>query len=185
MSLAPTSAEQVLAAGQLGLQRGQGPGGEVAVEVGDHADGVRQPRAVLERRAALVVDEHERHLVRPVAHRQRGDHRLQQLRLARAGRAGDQGVRPVATQVDSAGAGCGDAEQGRGGAWPISPPPGHVVRRQPRRCQQVEQPGGVGHLGLGLIRGGVAQPCQGAARTGGPSGRRPRRGRRRPPCQHR
>ena len=65
------------------------------VEVGDHADGVRQLHAVLERAAALVVDEHERHLVGPVGDRQRGDDRLQQLGLAGAGRAGDQPVRPV------------------------------------------------------------------------------------------
>ena len=34
--------QQVLAAAQLGAQRGQRPLDQVRVEVGDHADGVRQ-----------------------------------------------------------------------------------------------------------------------------------------------
>ena len=71
MSLAPDRGQDVLAAGQLGGQRGQRPLDQVRVQVGDHADRVRQPDAVLERAAALVVDEHERHRVRAVGHGQR------------------------------------------------------------------------------------------------------------------
>jgi hypothetical protein len=93
--------QDVLAPGQLGGQRGQGPLDQVRVQVGDHAHGVRQADAVLERAAALVVDEHERHRVRPVGHRQCGHDRLQQLGLARAGGAGDQAVRAVPADVDA------------------------------------------------------------------------------------
>ena len=85
------------------------------VEVGDHADGVRQLHAVLERAAALVVDEHERHRVRPVGDRQRGHDRLQQLGLAGAGGAGDQPVRAVAAQVDAERAVVGLADHGQRG----------------------------------------------------------------------
>src|SRR6266508_3749841 len=51
--------QQLLAALQLGRQRRQRPLRQVTVQVGDHADGVRQARAVLEGAAALVVDQHE------------------------------------------------------------------------------------------------------------------------------
>ena len=93
--------QQVLAAAQLGAERLQRALDQVGVEVGDHADGVRQPHAVLERGAALVVDEHEGQRVRAVGDRQRGDQRLQQLGLAGAGGAGDQAVRAVAAQVEA------------------------------------------------------------------------------------
>ena len=59
--------ELVLAAAQLRGEALQRARGQVRVEVGDHADRVRQRAAVLERRAALVVDQDERHLVGPVA----------------------------------------------------------------------------------------------------------------------
>ena len=51
----------------LGLEADQGPLGEAVVEVGDDADGVRQVGAGVERRPALVVDEHERQVVRAAA----------------------------------------------------------------------------------------------------------------------
>ena len=91
----------VLATMQLGAERLERAGGQVAVEVGDHADGVRQVVAVLEGRAALVVDQHEVELVRPVADRERGDHRLQELGLAGARRTRDQAVRSVRPDVDA------------------------------------------------------------------------------------
>src|SRR4051812_44599399 len=74
--------QYLLAPPQLGGERLQGPLGQVSVQVGDQADRVRQRRAALERRAALVVDQYERHLVRAVHQGQRGDQGLQQLRLA-------------------------------------------------------------------------------------------------------
>ena len=94
------AASSVLAAAQLGAERHQRPLDQVGVEVGDHADGVRQVRALLERAAALVVDQDEGHLVRPVGDGERGDEGLQQLGLAGAGGAGDQRVRAVADQVE-------------------------------------------------------------------------------------
>src|SRR5690348_16316502 len=56
--------QHFLAPLELGAERVERADGQVTVEVADHADSVRQPRAVLERASALVVDEHERHRVR-------------------------------------------------------------------------------------------------------------------------
>ena len=92
-------AQDLLAAAQLGVERDQGPLGQVRVEVGEEADGVGQADAVLERRAALVVDEHEGEPAGRVGRGERGDVALQQLALARAGGAGGQPVRAVAAQV--------------------------------------------------------------------------------------
>ena len=64
MSATPCVGQDRLAAGQLGGQRAQGPGGRLAVEVGDQADGVRQRGGLGEGGAALVVDEQERAAVR-------------------------------------------------------------------------------------------------------------------------
>ena len=66
---------------------------EVALQVGDHARDVREPREVGERGAALVVDEHEGQLLGIVGGGQAGDQRAQQLALARAGRADEHAVR--------------------------------------------------------------------------------------------
>ena len=65
--------EHPLTTGQLGAEGFQRPGHQLRVEVGDHPDGVRQAFALTERAAALVVDEHERHRVGPIGHRERGD----------------------------------------------------------------------------------------------------------------
>ena len=68
-SLAPASRSSALAAAQLGVQRDERALREVAVEVGDEPDRVRQRDAVLERGAALVVDEQEREPVGRVRRR--------------------------------------------------------------------------------------------------------------------
>ena len=135
--------EDVLAPGQLGRQRYQRPLDLVRVQVGDHADGVRQPRALGERAAALVVDEHERHLVGPVRDGERGDDRLQQLRLPGAGRSRDQRVRPVLADVDAERPVVGladDCQRGPAAAPPAARDPGGGRRLHP---QHVQQPGGV------------------------------------------
>ena len=94
-------AQHALAVAQLGLQRAQRALAEVLVEVGDHPDGVRQLRALAERAAALVVDQHEvDRAAASGAAASDGDQAAQQLALAGAGRAGDQAVRPVADEVD-------------------------------------------------------------------------------------
>ena len=91
--------ELMLTAPQLGAQRLQRPGRQVPVEVGDHADRVREARAVLEGGTALVVHEHEGHRLGRIAHAQGGDEGLKQLGLTRTGRAGHQGVRAVGAHV--------------------------------------------------------------------------------------
>ena len=92
--------EQQLAVVELGVQRDQRPAHLVAVEVGDQADGVRQLDALLERGAALVVDEQERDPLGTVHRGQPDDERLQELALAGAGGAGDEGVRTVLADVE-------------------------------------------------------------------------------------
>ena len=132
----------------------------MAVEVGDEAGGVRQERALLERGAALVVDQDEDHLIGPVPQRQGGDEGLQQLGLARARRPADQHVGTVAAQVHGVGPGRGDAEQGRRGARLRAPAGGHVLRRQAVRSQDVQEPRAVGNLRTSCVRGGITQACQ-------------------------
>ena len=99
------------AAAQLGGQRRQRALGEPAVEVGDQADGVRQPGAVAKGRAALVVDEDEGQGVRPVGERRarrpgsaaaRSCRRRWCRRSGRAGRRRDRSTeqRPVGSHAD-------------------------------------------------------------------------------------
>ena len=83
-------AQHPLAVLELGLEAAQRPLGQVLVEVGDHADGVRQPGALVEGAAALEVDEHEREVVGIDAGGQAGHQRAQQLGLAGAGGAADE-----------------------------------------------------------------------------------------------
>ena len=85
---------------QLCAQRGQRPQRQVGVQVRDVPDRVRQPLEHLGSGAALVVDEQEVEPGRRMPDRECGDHRLQQLALARTGRAADQGVRAVLHEVD-------------------------------------------------------------------------------------
>ena len=92
--------EDVLAMAQLGAQRLERAADEMLVEVGDEADAVRQLGAALEGGATLVVDEQERHPPRAVRRRERQYPRLQELALARSGRATDERVRPVHVQVE-------------------------------------------------------------------------------------
>ncbi len=93
--------EDVLAPLQLGPQRLQGALDQVRVEVGHHADGVWQLHAVLERGAALVVDEDEGHVLRRVRDGEGRHDGLKQLGLAGTGRTGDEPVRTVLAHVDA------------------------------------------------------------------------------------
>ena len=92
--------EEVLAVVQLGAQARERAAHEVRAQVGDEADAVRQLDAVGERRAALVVDEQERDAVGAVRGRHAEHPRLQELRLAGAGRAADERVRALRAQVE-------------------------------------------------------------------------------------
>src|SRR3546814_3582509 len=78
-------AQHALAGLQLGLQAAQGALGEVLVEVGDHADGVGEAGARLERGSALEVDQHEGEVVGVGGCGQPRHHAAKQLRLAGAG----------------------------------------------------------------------------------------------------
>ena len=130
----------------------------------------------------LVVDQDEDHLVRPV-------------RPAPARRSASAAARTCPSPSCRRPGRAARRDAGRqrrvrlrqhraGPRWSVADlaTAGHVVRRQPRRCQQVEQPGGVGHLRPRPHPGWRRAGVPGRARTGGPSGRRPRRGRRRRPC---
>ena len=61
---------------------------------------MRQLRAGVERRAALVVDQHERQVIRARRHGQTSNQGAQQLALAGARRAGQQRMRSVAIEID-------------------------------------------------------------------------------------
>ena len=89
-----------LAPTQLGTQGRQRARDQVVVEVGDQPDDVGEAGARAEGRAALEVDQDEGELLGRCGDGQRGDQGAEELRLARAGGATDQHVRPVAAQVD-------------------------------------------------------------------------------------
>ena len=170
-------AEDLLPAAQLGVERDERAVGQVGVEVGEEADGVGQLDAVLERGAALVVDEHERELVGRVRRGESRDVALEQLALAGAGGAGGQAVRTVAAQVHVDDPGRSDADRrAEPGVVAVGLPPllhpdrvrllhleqveqerlaGHVTRE--RRRRDIADGGEVeGHLGGGVERDAVA-----------------------------
>ncbi len=149
---------------QLGLERAQRPLAEVVVEVGDHADGVRQPGALVEGAAALVVDEHEDEVVGADPRGHAGDEGAQQLALARAGGAADEPVRPVGHEVeldDTVLAAADRGAQGRVGE-PERPPPQQVVGGHLVEGEQRQQPHELWEAGAddGQLR--ILEPCQGA-----------------------
>jgi hypothetical protein len=96
----PRLTRHALAMLQLGLQAAQRSLGEMLVEIGHHPDGVRKSGALVERAAALEVDQHEREVVGIDVGGEADEDRAQQLRLARAGRAADEPVRSVKAQVE-------------------------------------------------------------------------------------
>ena len=150
--------EQPFAPTQLRRQGRQRPGREVAVQVGDHAHHMRKAGAATERRPALVVDEQEGQLVRPVRQRQRADQGLQQLRLPGAGRPRDEGMRPVDGEVDHHRPVDGHAEDRR-----RRRADGRPARLHPSRvdlADEVEQPYRHGQLGRARRRQRVAQRGQ-------------------------
>ncbi len=160
--------EEVLPPGQFRGEGDQGPFHEMSVQVGHHADGVRQPDTVLERGAALVVDQDERHRVRPVRHGQGGHERLEQLGLAGAGRPGDKTVRAVPAQIQEERPVHADPDGGTGGTPARLPACPDVTGPRRVQGQHVQQPRGAGQYGRLLVRAArVTQrthgPGQGAA----------------------
>ena len=146
----------VLAATKFGAERFQRASGQVAVEVGHHADRVRQQLAVLEGRTTLVVHQDEGELVRTVADGKRRDDGLEQLRLTGTGGTGDQAVRPVRLDVQAEDALDTLTHDGPGGPAATTPAlhdvfPGRVVQ-----TQYVEQPRRVRQRRGGTVGRGVA-----------------------------
>ena len=92
--------QQSLATTQFGLEAAQRPRRQPVIEVRHEANGVRQIRAGVERRATLVVHEHERDVVGTRACGETHHEVAQQFTLAGAGRAGEQTVRPVGDEID-------------------------------------------------------------------------------------
>ena len=116
----PVRGEDRLAPGQLGGQRPQGPGGRLAVQVGDHADRVRQRGRLGEGGAALVVDQQERAAVRADGSGPGWRSRVcSSSDLPEPGRAGDQRVR---------------ARRGTGRPPPARRPSGPASARSRRRA---------------------------------------------------
>ena len=103
--------EDTLAAAQLCPQPGERPRREPWLEVGDLTDDVRQSRARSEARSALEVHQHESQVGRRPGQGEPEHERLEQLRLARPGGAGDEQVRPVPDQVEAHGRAVGARAQ--------------------------------------------------------------------------
>ena len=105
--------DQALAARDLMLQRVQRAPGVGQIEVADASDGVGQPFQLAECGASLEVEEHELEPVRRIGAGQRHAPGLQQHRLARARRAGHQGMRALLHQIQRERLRCGGADQCR------------------------------------------------------------------------
>jgi hypothetical protein len=101
-----------LAAAELGRQRVDRAGRRRGIEIGQHAEGVRQPGAGSERRAAFEVDEKHVEIVRRVIGNEGGDQRLQQFAFSGPRGPGDQQMRAIGVQVDDERSGGADAETG-------------------------------------------------------------------------
>src|SRR3954463_15420795 len=131
------------------------------VEIRDNADDVRQTSARVERRAALVVDEHEGEVVRARSRGQPGDQSAQQFALACAGRSRHQRVWAVAVEVDVDYAVGGDTYDGARRRVPTVGNPrsrncGRFVTRQKR--QQFDRVGDAGSAAERVL--GVDQAAQ-------------------------
>ncbi len=133
----------------------------MGVEVGDHADRVRQPDTVGEGAAALVVDEYERHFIRPVHDGERRNDRLQQLGLAGSGGAGDQPVRAVPAEVQRERAVEREAHWEGGATRADKPASGHRGRGWWLQADHVQEPG-CARDGRLVVPADIADRCQGA-----------------------
>ncbi len=92
--------EHRLAVPELGAQARHGTLRLALVEVGDNARDLRQLSDRGERRASLEVDEQERHALRRVRVRERGEPREQEFALPASRGTRDECVRAVSDQVD-------------------------------------------------------------------------------------
>ena len=136
---------------QLRAQRDQRPLDQELVQVAEHPGGVRQRPERAERGAALVVDQHEVHRIRPVGHGERADQGLQQLALARSGGARHQQVRPLG-QVQHERTVGPQAEERLSGPAARGPASLDLPRVRRLEAGGVEEP----HRGRQRARGGAA-----------------------------
>ncbi len=129
------------AAPQLRIQAGQDAPREAVVEVGDDPGHVRKIAHGIERASSLVVDEEERHRLRPGTGGEGDDEGAQQLALARPRRPGDQRVRPVALQVELDDPVGGTPEDGDGprAVPPCCPPGADCSRGGGPRTEQLAE----------------------------------------------
>ena len=128
-------AQQRFAAPQLRPQRSERTLGQMLVEVGDEPDLVRQLDALLKGQAALVVDEEIGEPGGRIGDGERRDQRLEELALAGAGDARDEGVRAISPQVDAERP-FGSGSQGRSQpGWRRAPAVGDAFRGQIGREQ--------------------------------------------------
>ena len=95
----PDGSQEALPTVQFGVQADECTLGEAVVEIGDEADRVRQFGARIKCRAALVVNEHERHVVRAELSGESNHQAAQQLALARTRRTRNERMRPVSHQI--------------------------------------------------------------------------------------
>ncbi len=158
--LGPNRRQEVLAALQLGVERDERPGHQMAIEVGDEADGVGKVYAVLEGGAALVVDEDEGQVVRPLMDSQRGHERLEHLALACTGRASEQPVGSVPTYVDDERTCRSDAEWGRDPGLRTPPSLQHPIRRRVGQPDELGQRDDAGDVALCAAGRDISDRCQ-------------------------
>ena len=82
------------------MQGAQGTIGQMLVEVRHHTDDMGQAGACVERRASLVIDQHEREVIGARTGGQPHDQSSQQFALASTGCSRHQGVRAIPVEVD-------------------------------------------------------------------------------------
>ena len=161
--------EHALAPQHLRTERLDRPPGQALVEIAERAEDVRQPDQRGERRAALEVDQHERHLVGRATRGHAEHPRDEQLALACARRARDDRVRTVGHEIEDDETVGGDAERGaETGAGD--------GREELAETDRVGQPGGgsADAGGPGRVRESCGgPPCGDPRRRVGASGRDP------------
>ncbi len=162
--------EDVLAPLQFRAQRFQGAFDKVCVEVGDHAHGVGEFDAVLEGGTALVVDEDERHVLGRIGDGERGHDGLEQLRLTRTGRTGDEPVRAVAPDVDAEGTVVRLTDDRHGGLSAHAPARRDAVAGRRLQLEHVEEPARRRECGVLGLTTDVAQGRQGPGQPSAPGG---------------
>ena len=124
------------------------------VEIGHDANYVRQLSAGVERRTALVVDQHEREVIRARIDRQPDDEAAQQLALAGTSCAGKEGMRAIADEIDVDHTLVGHADHRANGGRTRRPASGRDGRRlrRPSRVKAGRRPSGSRRITQWILR---------------------------------